>query len=82
MHGYTPLLWAASCNRQQIVHYLVHNGANLDATTEKGFTALHLAAKNGNVAMVKELVEAGCDVGVADREGTIAPFAKMVPNIV
>lgn len=69
----TPLIWAAACNRMETVAWLLDHGANINQkatfgglTHGQGITALHLAAQNGHMAMVKLLVERGADRSIKD----------------
>ncbi len=64
----TPLIWAAVCNHPETVAWLLDHGANINQkatfggpTHGQGITALHMAAQNGHLAMVKLLVERGAD---------------------
>ena len=41
---------------------LVGGGANVDAATSSGVTALYIASQNRHVDVVQALVEAGADV--------------------
>lgn len=69
----TPLIWAAVCNRVEAARRLVAMGArvNLQATFGglthgQGVTALHMAAQNGHLEMVKALVEMGADAAIRE----------------
>jgi uncharacterized protein len=67
----SPLMAAAGMrvpNADAIVALLVTAGANLNVTDEAGDTPLILAVRNGNVAVVRRLVEAGADVTIRDRK--------------
>lgn len=55
----TPLLYAAKANRYETVNYLVTNEANCLAKNKQGFTALHYAALNNDLPMIKLLVRVG-----------------------
>ena len=69
--GSTALHWAAYKNDVEMAKMLLAAGASNKATTRIGsLTPLMLAAKNGNAAVVKTLVEAGADVNAADDHGT------------
>lgn len=45
---------------------------DINAQNDDGLTALHLAATNGNVDAVKDLIEAGADINAQNNEGCIA----------
>ena len=69
----TPLIWAAACNRTEAAAWLLDHGANVNRkatfgglTHGQGITALHLAAQNGHMPMVKLLVERGADRSIKD----------------
>jgi ankyrin repeat protein len=69
----TPLIWAAVCNRTHTVAWLLDHGASIDRkatfgglTHGQGVTALHMAAQNGHMPVVKLLVERGADLAVQD----------------
>lgn len=69
----TALIWAAFCNRVEAAEWLIAQGAqvNLKATFGglthgQGITALHLAAQNGHLEMVKVLVANGADPTVRE----------------
>ena len=42
---------------------------------EHGFTALHLAAGKGNASVMKQLIEARCNVDLQTKYGTALDFA-------
>jgi ankyrin repeat protein len=69
----TPLIWAAVCNRAATVAWLLDHGANINQkatfgglTHGQGVTALHMAAQNGHMPVVKLLVERGADRSIED----------------
>jgi ankyrin repeat protein len=53
--GYTPLFWAVEDNNQELVSFLVQNGANVNAKSNKGQTPLSLAEKGGFAEIVEIL---------------------------
>ena len=55
-------MWAVALNNSQIVDLLIKAGANIDAQSKDGFTALMLASQNDNKIIAKQLVDAGADV--------------------
>ena len=69
----TPLIWAAACNRTEAAAWLLDHGANVNQkgtfgglTHGQGITALHIAAQNGHMPMVRLLVERGADRSLKD----------------
>jgi ankyrin repeat protein len=69
----TPLIWAAVRNRTPTVAWLLDHGANINQkgtfgglTHGQGITALHMAAQNGHMPVVKLLVERGADRSIKD----------------
>jgi ankyrin repeat protein len=69
----TPLIWAAACNRTETVAWLLDHGANIDqkatfggAAHGQGITALHMAAQNGHLQVVKLLVERGANRSIKE----------------
>jgi ankyrin repeat protein len=85
----TPLIWAAACNRVETVVWLLDHGANINQkatfgglTHGQGITALHMAAQNGHMRVVKLMVERGADRSVQDdlyqstAEGGAAYFGR------
>ncbi len=69
--GMTPLIYAVSQNRVEMVKLLVARKADLDARWA-GLTALMTATQNGRVEMVKLLLSAGADRSVEDDMGSTA----------
>jgi ankyrin repeat protein len=59
-----------------LVEWLIERGANINARSDASshHTALHSAAWNGDLCMVKLLVEAGADVSAIDDEHHGAPI--------
>jgi uncharacterized protein len=61
------LMWAASERHPNVVRLLVEAGANAQAHTKKGFTALHFAAREGDVGSVRHLLASGVNVNITSR---------------
>lgn len=49
--GFTPLHKATKVGDEDIVHYLILKGANVNATNDDGDLALNLAAQNGEIQL-------------------------------
>lgn len=72
--GGTILYHACDADREEIVDYIVHTCPNVDIETRDkyGFTPLILATDNGNVEMVKVLIEASANLDASDTSGRTA----------
>jgi ankyrin repeat protein len=66
--GYTPLMAAAYAGDLEAASWLVGHGADINARSEAGCTALNGAAVSGNAAIVKLLLERGADPNVRYKE--------------
>jgi Ankyrin repeats (many copies) len=64
---------AVDFGHHEIVRWLLSQGANVNASVGWGVTALHSAAWNGDLEMVKLLVAAGADVSPRDAEHDNTP---------
>ena len=53
----------------KIAEMLIKAGANVNAKSQMGWTALHNAAENGSVKMIKMLIKAGAYIEVKNKEG-------------
>ena len=60
----TALMWAAAERHPDVVRTLIELKADLRAHTKKGFTALHFAAREGDLESARLLLAAGVDVNV------------------
>lgn len=60
----TALMWAAAEHHPDVVKALIDAHADLKANTKQGFTAIHFAAREGDLASLKVLVAAGVDVNI------------------
>lgn len=68
--GITPLMIAVRLGMPAAVTaMLARPGLALDLTNFVGLTALHLAARSGNAAIVKQLLDAGASHKVVDEDG-------------
>jgi ankyrin repeat protein len=79
------MMGAVDFGHHDLVKWLICQGANANARTDWGsrHTALHSAAWNGDLRMVKLLVEAGADVTARDPEhnNTPAGWAKVAIDV-
>ena len=60
----TALMWAAAEQHPKVVQNLIEARADVTAHTTLGFTALHFAARTGDIESTQLLVNAGVDVNV------------------
>ena len=69
---------AAAKGRADIARLLVERGANPNAATQKGHTALMFAAVDGHIDIARQLIEKGADVNAASENGlTVLMWAAM-----
>jgi ankyrin repeat protein len=76
-HGVPPLLVASAVGARSCVDLLLARGARSDATDPRGNTALHAAAQyafsaadgDAAFALLRRLVDSGCPVDAANRDG-------------
>jgi ankyrin repeat protein len=60
----TALMWAAAEHHPDVVQSLIEAHADLKANTKQGFTAIHFAAREGDLESVKALLAAGVDINI------------------
>lgn len=60
----TALMWAAAEQHADVVQVLIEANADLKAHTKSGFTALHFAARAGDMASARTLLGGGVDVNI------------------
>jgi ankyrin repeat protein len=58
------LMWAASERHPNVVRMLLEAGADAQAQTKKGFTALHFAAREGDIDSLRQLLASGVNVNI------------------
>ena len=77
-NGRTALLYASSGPFEETVKLLLTNGAKVDVQgTLEGFTALMTAAAEGQVGVVRCLLDHGADRSIKDTDGdTALTFAR------
>ena len=70
--GWTPLHYAASAGRSDIVQMLLDQSAYIDAESPNGTTPLMMAARYGNLESLKLLVAEGADTNLKNQQGLTA----------
>ena len=60
----TALMWATAEHHPDVVRALIEQGADVHARTRKGFSALHFAAREGELNGARLLLAAGLSVNV------------------
>jgi len=66
------LNWASQKGHLETVRLLVENGANVDAASSNGWTALMGASFNSNLEILRYLVDGGADVNAVTTDGYTA----------
>ena len=66
--GQTPLMWAVAEKHAVVAKALIDRGADVNAKSKGGFTALQFAAQQGDLDSAKLLLAAGANVNDADPE--------------
>ena len=75
--GLTPLLFAARENCLSCLPVLIEGGADVNATTPDGISAVVMALINGHFDVAGALLEAGTDAKLADLSGRTALYAAI-----
>ena len=75
--GLTPLLFAARENCLDCLPVLIEAGADVNATTPDGISAVVIALINGHYDVAGALLEAGTDPKLADYTGRTALYAAV-----
>jgi ankyrin repeat protein len=60
----TALMWAVAEHHPEVVKVLMAAGADTKAKTRRGFTALHFAAREGDLDSAKLLLASGVDINI------------------
>jgi ankyrin repeat protein len=68
----TALMWAAAERHANVVATLIEAHADLQAHTKNGFTAMHFAAREGDLETTKLLLAAGVSVNVRSQPDAAA----------
>jgi len=70
--GCTALMYAAFYGRDEMVSYLLENGASLDEQNLNGITALHWACEKNQYSTIELLLKAGANANLTDTTGFTA----------
>ncbi|KNC55142.1 uncharacterized protein AMSG_10748 [Thecamonas trahens ATCC 50062] len=65
-----PVLRAVAGGHHDTVRFLLAAGVSVDEADADGRTALHRAARSGDLALVQILVSANCDIDARDSSGS------------
>jgi ankyrin repeat protein len=76
-YGWPPLTYASFNGHVDIADYLLKRGAELNAKTENGSTALFVAARNGHIEVIKLLLKNKADPTIANESGDTAVDAAL-----
>ena len=66
-----PLIYACCVGKMFMVKDAINNGSDLNETDEDGITPLHAAARDGNIEIVRFLIELGADKNLPDNKGML-----------
>jgi ankyrin repeat protein len=80
IEGGTPLNHAINYDRNLVVEYLIHNGANINALYDGHYSPLMSAVDSNNIDMVKLLLENGADINLVDKHGNGALWKAVFNN--
>lgn len=69
--GWTPLLTVAT-GPPELAEFLLSSGADPNAVSDRGYSALMRSAGHGNIAVVRLLLAAGADPSLRDCDGKTA----------
>lgn len=70
--AWTPLIYAATGGHDPMVTYLLAEGANINAASPNGTTALMMAVREGKGSVVTLLLSKGADVNKRNQNGASA----------
>jgi ankyrin repeat protein len=70
--GWTPLIYAATGGHDDMVRYLIAEGAKLDAVSPNGTTALMMAVREEKFSTAELLIARGANVNIRNENGASA----------
>ncbi|XP_057809485.1 uncharacterized protein LOC131023870 isoform X2 [Salvia miltiorrhiza] len=77
----SPLMLAAKAEKVNIVKYLISKGAEVQMSSDKGFTALHYAVQKGNLELMELLLKSGADIDAESVDGTPLQYAASCGSV-
>jgi uncharacterized protein len=80
--GQTALMWAAAERHPDVVSALIALHADLKARSKDGFTAIHFAARVGDLESVTLFLAAGVDVNIQTQTGKTQPSDGDEPVVI
>ncbi len=69
--GRRAMNWAAYYNNTNVLHFLIEQGAQINATNHSGFTPLHHAVERNAKEAVQMLLAAGADKSISNKRGQL-----------
>jgi len=76
--GKTLLAQAILKKNNNAVQFLLDHGANPNAQIYKGETALHIAVKMGNIAIIHLLLQNGADISIKNSEFILGTIIRLL----
>jgi ankyrin repeat protein len=70
--GWTPLIYAATGGHDEMVRYLLAEGANIDAVSPNGTSALMMAVREEKFSTAELLIARGANVNIRNEQGATA----------
>ena len=70
--GWTPLIYAATGGQDAVINYLLAEGANINAVSPNGTSALMMAVREGKGSTVTLLIAKGANVNVRNQDDATA----------
>lgn len=70
--GWTPLIYAATGGHDEMVRYLLAEGAKIDAVSPNGTTALMMAVREEKFSTAQLLIARGANVNLRNEQGATA----------
>src|SRR5262249_25056300 len=71
LQNQTALMWAAAEHHPDVVRTLIQAKVDLQARTKNGFTALHFAAREGDIECARLLLSAGMDINLKSQPDAV-----------